>query len=100
MNVEYAWDVGLVVLSLLTLILVISTLIIITCLRREDKLFNRRLHRQKLRMPNSDIDVSGLKALVQKMQNPNYNSEERKEIRYPKPLCLFMWRFDSNISLV
>ena len=98
MNVEYAWDVGLVVLSLLTLILVISTLIIITALRREDKLFNRRLYRQKLRMPNSDIDVSGLKAIVKKIQNPHYNSEERKEIRYLKHLCLFMC-FDSNTFL-
>ena len=98
MNAEYAWDVGLVVLSLLTLILVISTLIIITALRREDKLFNRRLHRQKLRMPNSDIDVSGLKALMQKIQNPHYNSEERKEIRYLKHLRLFMC-FDSNTFL-
>ena len=99
MNVEYAWDVGLVVLSLLTLILVISTLIIITALRREDKLFNRRLHRQRLRMlNNSDIDVSGLKAIVQKIQNPHYNSEERKEIRYLKPLRLFMC-FDSNTFL-
>ena len=47
MDVEHMWNVGLVVLTLLTVVLVISTLIIIACLKRENRMFHKRLAKNK-----------------------------------------------------
>ena len=67
MDVEHAWNVALVVLSLLTLVLVISTLIITTCLRRENKMFYKRLTRKsRLSTASNDLELTELRGLLEK----------------------------------
>jgi len=67
MDVQHAWNVALVVLSLLTVVLVISTLIITTCLRRENKMFYKRLARKsRISTTSNDLDMTELRGLLEK----------------------------------
>ena len=81
MDVEHAWNVALVVLSLLTLVLVISTLIITTCLRRENKMFYKRLTRKsRLSTASNDLELTELRGLLEKYTS--VYGPSREKIRY------------------
>ena len=76
MDLEYSWNVSLVVFTLLTVILAVATILIVAILKRETRMFIKRLTRQRnsLKNKNEDdgIDLSGLKKLIK------YNLVEKK----------------------
>ena len=76
MDLEYSWNVSLVVFTLLTGVLVVATFLIVASLKRENRMFHKRLTRQasSLRTKNEEkvIDLSELKKLIK------YNLIEKK----------------------
>ena len=68
MDLEYSWNVTLVVFTLLTIVLVVATSLIVAVLVRENRMFHKRLIRKsnKIQIQNEEniIDISGLKELI------------------------------------
>ena len=76
MDLGYSWNVSLVVFTLLTVVLAVATILIVAILKRENRMFIKRLTKQinSLKIKNEDdgIDLSGLKKLMK------YNLVEKK----------------------
>ena len=81
MDLNYSWSVSLVVFSLLTIILIISTLIIVMCLKRESRMFHKRLKRKRTdlnaRKEENSIDISDLKKIVK--YEHTFDDEKNKD---------------------
>ena len=94
MDVQHAWNVALVVLSLLTVVLVISTSIITTCLRRENKMFYKRLARKsRISTTSNDLDMTELRGLLEKYTTVYCLSRDKIRYRIGNICFLFVLCF-------
>ena len=71
MDLHHAWSVSLVVLTVLTLVLVVATLILVTCLRSENKMFYKRFRKNVNKNENKDDLCNFLQSL--KASGLNFN---------------------------
>ena len=68
---DYHWNIALVVISLLSLVLLITTAIVIACVKRENKRFYKRFAaKSSSQKQDDDIDVE-LRDLILKLSNCN-----------------------------
>ena len=66
---EHYWNIALVVISLLTLVLLVTTFIVIACVKRENKRFFKRFAAKSSSPEQHDeVDVE-LKDLILKLSN-------------------------------
>ena len=65
---EHHWNIALVVISLLTLVLLLATLIVIACVKRENKRFYKRFAANSSSSEQNAVDVE-LKDLLLKLSN-------------------------------
>ena len=66
---EHHWNIALVVISLLSLVLLLTTFIVIACVKRENKRFYKRFAAKSSSLEqNDDVDME-LKDLILKLSN-------------------------------
>ena len=65
---EHHWNIALVVISLLSLVLLVTTFIVIACVKRENKRFYKRFAAKTSSPQNEEVEVE-LKDLILKLSN-------------------------------